>query len=618
MIKDDLLDEVIGPARYLGCEHNIVEKDPQTVTLRFALCYPDVYEVGTSHVGSHILYHVLNSRPDTYCERAYHPWSDATELLRRGNIPLASLETDTPLRDFHILGITLQHELNYASALSLLDLGGITLRAADRAPTEPIVIAGGPCAVNPEPMAPFFEALVIGEGEEVLHEIMDLLAGFSPPFADPEIRSRFLGELSRIEGVYVPSLWPVEQVGRFIVPQPPSPDKPVVRRRIVENLDAAPFPARPLVPYRESVHDRAQIEISRGCTRGCRFCQAGIIYRPTRERSVETLRRLANEIIAATGYDQISLSSLSCTDYTRIEELLELLHQDLSDRRVSIGLPSIRVDAFGVELARRVQRVKKSGLTFAPEAGSQSLRDRINKNVTEANLTEAAAAALQAGWHKIKLYFMIGLPGETDEDVLAIAQTVQQMLDLGRECLGKRSGRLRLNVSVALFIPKPHTPFQWAAQDSLDQFDHKRRLLRERLDRHKQVKLSCHDAPAAIVEAFLSRGDRTAADVIESAFRSGAMLDAWTEHFDYHRWCQAATEHDIDIQTAASTPIPVDAALPWDHIDVGVTKEYLLSELEKSQAGTTTDDCRDAQCYDCGIQRLVASCYSDGDAHEPA
>ncbi len=611
---DNLLDDVVGPARYIGCEHNMVEKDPQSVALRFALCYPDVYEVGTSHVGSQILYHILNSRADTYCERVYHPWADAVQLLKERNIRLASLETGTPLTDFHVVGITLQHELNYTNVLSLLDLGGVALRSCERTADEPIVIGGGPCAVNPEPLAPFFDALVIGDGEEVVQEIMDLLGRHSPPFPDMHSRERFLRELSGVEGVYVPFLWPVKKVGRFLVPQPPSADRPSVRRRVVEDLDAAPFPTRPIVPYRESVHDRAQVEISRGCTRGCRFCQAGIIYRHTRERSVETLRRQANEIIDATGYDQISLSSLSCTDYTEIETLLEVLHQDLSERRVSIGMPSIRADAFGVELARRVQRVKKSGLTFAPEAGSQALRDRINKNVTEQDLREAVEAAFRAGWQTIKLYFMIGLPGETDDDVLGIGETVQQMLELGRQCLGKRSGRMQFNVSVALLVPKPHTPFQWAGQDSLPQFEYKRRMLLQQMGRRKQVKLNCHDAPAAIVEAFLARGDRRAADVVETAYHCGAVLDAWTEHFDFERWRNAAAEHGIDIEKAASEEIPLDAVLPWDHIDVGVTKEYLLRELERSQKGVTTDDCRLGECQDCGMTRLVGRCFTGGDA----
>jgi radical SAM family uncharacterized protein len=599
---------VNGPARYIGCEHNIVEKNPDTVAIRFALCYPDVYEVGTSHVGSQILYHIINKRNDTYCERFFHPWVDAAELLRGSDLLLASLETRTPLREFHIAGFTLQHELNYPSVLSMLELGGVRLRAAERQADEPLIIAGGPCAVNPEPMAPFFDAFAIGDGEEVIHEILNLLGQHDPPFDTATGKAELLSELDSIEGIYVPSLWPVAKSGGYLVATWRTDGKQAVRRRVVEDLDAAEFPSAPIVPYRESIHDRAQLEISRGCTRGCRFCQAGMIYRPTRERSVETLRAQANEIIAATGYDEISLTSLSCTDYTRIEELMQVLHEDLGDQRVAIGLPSIRVDAFDVKLAERAQRVKKTGLTFAPEAGSQAMRERINKNVTEEDLTGAATAALHAGWHRLKLYFMIGLPEETDEDVLAIAETVTRLVELGRECLGHKSGKLQFNLSVAIFIPKPHTPFQWVAQDTAEDFERKRALLQDHLRSCKQVRLRCHDPQQAVVEAFLSRADRTAADVIEATYRAGAILDPWTEHFDFGRWERAAAEQGIDLEERASAAISLDAELPWGHIDVGVSRQFLLEELEKSRGGILTPDCRLTACHHCGVQEVVSEC----------
>ncbi len=607
MIDDNLLGRVVGPARYIGCEHNIVEKAPEDVALRFALCFPDVYEVGSSHVGSGILYHVLNSREDTYCERAYHPWPDATAIMQQESIPLATLETHTPLSDFHAVGISLSHELNYTTALSLLALGGIPLRASARVFSDPIVIAGGPCTVNPEPLAAFFDLMVVGDGEEVVCEIAELLIECGVPFASSEAREEFLRRAADIEGVYVPALWNTVQAGHFVVASP-APGQQPVRRRIVQDLNSAAYPTAPIVPFKETIHDRGQVEISRGCSRGCRFCQAGMIYRPVRERTVDTLRQQAKEIIRNTGYDQISLTSLSCTDHSRISEVLEALHEDLSEQRVSIGLPSIRVDKFGLELAKRVQRVKKSGLTFAPEAGTQRMRDSINKGVTEEDLREAVLGALRAGWHKIKLYFMIGFPGETDEDVIGIIETVEALIREGRAILGNRAGKLTFNVSVALLIPKPHTPYQWVAQDTRGESERKRELLRT-LGRHvKHLKLHCHESKEAVLEAYLARADRTAADVIESAYNLGAVLDEWTEQFDFGIWERAASEHGLNIYDEAASAIPVDASLPWDHIDTGVTKSFLQRELERSAQGVTTPYCLQDGCCGCGVSHFVDEC----------
>lgn len=621
MIPEDRLADVQNPSRYIGRELNIIDKDPSQVDIRFALCFPDVYEVGISHVGSHILYHLLNQREDTYCERSYYPWPDAVEVLREESTPLATLETSTPLSDFDIIGFTLQHELNFTTVLAMMELGNIPLRTTDRACTDPLCIAGGPCTVNPEPMAPFFDAMVIGEGEEVIGEICDCVGGCGP-IETAEDRAYCLQRLAQIEGVYVPSLWEVEDAGRFLIPRPIADGPETVRRRLVEDLDGIDFPTAPIVPYTEAIHDRGQIEINRGCTRGCRFCQAGTIYRPTRQRSVETLREQANELIENTGYDEVSLTSLSCTDYPEITALLEALHEDLSDRRVSIGLPSIRADAFGVQLARRVQRVKKTGLTFAPEAGSQRMRDRINKNVEEADLFEAVRAAYESGWSTIKLYFMIGLPGETDDDIEAIADIIARVVALGRQILsGKQKSRLQVNVSVALFIPKPHTPFQWVAQDTREEFERKRRILMRRVGADRDVHIRCHDPQKAAVEAFLARGDRRAADVVEAAFSRGAVLDPWTEHFQYDRWLQAAEECGIDIEAEVSDPIDKEAPLPWDHIDVGVSREFLLRELARAEQGLTTPDCRTGACTGCGMQRLTVVCpvnqpLKRGHAHE--
>ncbi len=605
MIDEKLLAHVDGPARYIGIEHNMVRKSPEDVALRFALCYPDVYEVGTANVGLAIIYDILNRRHDTYCERSFVPAADAIELLRRHGSPLRSLETSTPLSEFHAVGITLQHELNYPGTLCLLDLGGIPIRTAQRPPGAPIVIGGGPCTVNPEPLAPFFDAVFVGEAEHALPELADLLAAAALPPSDAASRRDLLAQIGNLQGFYIPGEWQPEQRGRFLIPVAP-PGRSRVVRRVAPDLDAANFPRAPIVPYREPIHDRAQLEISRGCTRGCRFCQAGMIYRPVRQRSIETLRAQANEIIKATGYDDISLCSLSCTDYDGVERLIDALHDDLSGRRVGIGLPSMRIDAFSVDLARKVSRVRKTGLTFAPEAGSQRMRDRINKNVTDRDILGTVAAAVLSGWTTLKLYFMIGLPGEEDEDILAIADLVEQVLGVARHHAGGRKGRLQINVSVALFIPKPHTPFQWAAQDDLHTFSRKRAMLRERLGSNPRIKLSCHDAETAVVEAFLARGDRRSGDVLETAFKLGAFLDPWSEHFSFERWERAAAEHGLDLRTEAAAAISADAELPWDHIDVGVDKDFLQRELERSERLAITEDCRIGGCVGCGMQRHAA------------
>ncbi|HCU35363.1 MAG TPA: TIGR03960 family B12-binding radical SAM protein, partial [Armatimonadetes bacterium] len=570
-----------------------------------------------------IIYDILNRRPDTYCERSFVPAADAIELLRRHGSPLRSLETSTPLSEFHAVGITLQHELNYPGVLCLLDLAGIPIRSAQRSPNAPIVIGGGPCAVNPEPLAPFFDAIFVGEAEHALPELADVLTAARLPMSDADSRRELLAQIGSLPGFYIPGEWQPEQRGRFLIPVAPHGRGRVVRR-VVPDLDAADFPRAPIVPYREPIHDRAQLEISRGCTRGCRFCQAGMIYRPVRQRSIETLRAQANQIIKATGYDDISLCSLSCTDYDGIDGLIEALHEDLGGQRVGVGLPSMRIDAFSVDLARKVSRVRKTGLTFAPEAGSQRMRDRINKNVTDEDLLGTVAAAVLSGWTTLKLYFMIGLPGEEDDDIPAIADLVEQVLGVARHHAGGRKGRLQINVSVALFIPKPHTPFQWARQDDLQTFSRKRAMLRERLGSSPRIKLSCHDAETAVVEAFLARGDRRCAEVLETAYRLGAFLDPWSEHFSFERWERAAAEHGLDLCKGAASAIAPDAELPWDHIDVGVGKDFLLRELERSERLQTTDDCRIGGCVGCGMQQHAAcaesapaSCPQSTDGPQP-
>ncbi|MEN6401967.1 MAG: radical SAM protein, partial [Armatimonadia bacterium] len=510
-----------------------------------------------SHLGSQILYSLINSLSHSYCERVYHPWLDAVEYLREHDLPLKSLETHTPLSGFDFVGLTLQHELNYTNVLSLLDLGRVTLRTDQRRPDEPLVIGGGPCAYNPEPLAPFFDFFVIGEGEEVVVEILDLyVASDFRTNRTAETRLALLRQLDEVEGVYVPQFG----TGRRVT------------KRVVEDFEHAHASLAPVVPHSQIVHDRGQLEINRGCTRGCRFCQAGMIYRPVRERSVETLVEQATQIVDNTGYDELSLVSLNCPDYSNILTLVDRLHEKLAPRRVALGLPSLRTDSFSVELAERVQRVKKTGLTFAPEAGSQCLRDGINKGVTEENLMDAARAAFDNGWHRLKLYFMIGLPGETEDDVRAIADLIDKVMLLAREVLGKEKGRLNIGVSVASFIPKPHTPFQWARQNTIEELQAKQHLLRELLARQRQVKLSFHGADQALLEGLLARGGRDWADLIEAAYRAGAVFEGWSDRFSFELWQRVAAERNLDLLAEAAREWSPDGPLPWDHIDCGVTK----------------------------------------------
>jgi len=585
MLPDDLLARVQQPARYIGSEVNMVRKDPSAVDVRMVLCYPDAYEVGMSHVGLHILYRVANERPDVYCERAFHPQDDAASLLREAGRPLWALESGDPLSAFDVVGITLQYELTFTGVLGLLELGGIPLRSSERTDSDPIVLGGGPCANNPEPMAPFFDAFVIGDGEEALLEVLDAVkANKGKP------RSARLQALARIPGVYVPSLH--------------EPERPRVCRRIVADLDEAPYPDKPVVPFVEMVHDRAQVEVARGCSRGCRFCQAGMIYRPVRERSPEVVLRLAEKMVAATGYDEVSLVSLNCPDYTGIEGLIDRLHENLGDRRVSVGLPSLRIDTFSVALARKVQRVRKSGLTFAPEAGSQRLRDAINKGVTEADLLSTVQAAFAAGWHTLKLYFMIGLPTETDDDVLAIVDLVKAVAKTGRETLGRKSARMRLNVSVSTLVPKAHTPLQWDGQLPAEEIRRRQDLIRDRV-RDKQVTLSFHHVGQSVVEAALARGGRQTAEAILAAYHAAPVLDAWSERFDYGRWHRAFEQAGLDLEHEATRTLSTDERLPWDHIDAGASKAFLLAERAAVDAETLTPDCRWSSCSDCGVSALM-------------
>lgn len=572
---DEVLPRVTKPARYTGGEYNAVHKDHACVDVRFALAFPDAYEIGMSNLGLRILYEILNRRDDTVAERVFAPWVDMEDEMRRAGLPLFALESGVPVRDFDILGFSLGYELTYTNVLNMLDLAGIPVLASERGDDDPLVIAGGCCAFNPEPMDDFIDAFVIGEGEEVVHEVVD---AFKRRRADG--RPALLRELAAIEGVYVPSLYDVSYNPDGTVKEirPKSPGiRPTIKKRVIRDLDSAEYIESPVIPFIETVHDRIPLEVMRGCSRGCRFCQAGMVYRPVRQRSPEKLVELADVLAANTGYDDISLLSLSTPDYRGIEDLVRCLIERYQDRRIGISLPSIRADAPCVQLAAEIQKVRKSGLTLAPEAGTQRMRDVINKNVTEDDHLAAAEAAFRCGWKRIKLYFMIGLPTETDDDLIGIAHLARDVYRVGRNMGFKPT----VNLSVANFVPKPHTPFQWRAQDSVEELERKQSVLMKAL-REKHVALSWHDARASRLEAVLSRGDRRLGAVILAAWKKGCRFDAWDEHFDYDKWTESLRECGLDPAFYANRRRAHDEVLPWDHIDCGVTGEYLMREDERA------------------------------------
>lgn len=575
MDLDLVLPRVTKPARYTDGEWNAVHKDHASARARFALLYPDSYEVGMSHLGLQILYYILNSHPEYLAERCFAPWPDMEEQLRARKVPLFSLESRTPLREFEVVGITLPYELTYTNILNMLDLAGIPIRAADRGPGDPLVIGGGAGAVNPEPVAEFFDAILIGEGEEAILEIAEA--------ACDKDRGRALARLAEIPGMYVPSLYEYRAEKRgprnAVRPREGAPAR--VPRRFVADLDAAPFPTRQMVPFLETVHSRVTLEIMRGCARHCRFCQAGAAHRPRRARRVETLLRQAEEAVAATGYDEISLLALTSVDYPDIKGLVSALVSKFGGQGVGVSLPSLRVDAFSVELANKIQEVRKSGLTFAPEAGTERLRRVIGKQVSEEDLFAAAEAAFSSGWRRLKLYFMIGLPTETEEDVQGVVDLVSRLVAFGRGALGSRRGQLGINVSVAAFVPKPHTPFQWMGQEEMDSLARKQRILQQGL-RDRAVKLSWTDPEVSALEAAISRGDRRVGRVIEGAWRGGATFDAWGEHFSFPRWEQAFRQAGLEMSDYAHAPLEFGDSLAWDHVDCGIEKENLRQEAERA------------------------------------
>lgn len=602
---DELFERVQKPARYTGGELNSMVKDKSKVNVRFAFCFPDLYEVGMSHLGMKILYGLKNAVEDFWCERVFAPDTDMEVLMRENRIPLFALESRDPIRDFDFVGFTLQYEMCYTTILNMLDLAGIPLRADQRDDTMPLVIAGGPCACNPEPLADFFDIFILGEGEEVNLELMTLYREHKLQGYD---KRRFLKAAAQIEGVYVPAFYEVtyHEDGRVqaIIPHEGAPA--TIRKRVILDMDKVYYPESFVVPFVDIVHDRAMSEIFRGCIRGCRFCQAGFIYRPVREKSVDTIDRQSRSLCETSGYEEFSLSSLSTSDYTRLEELLNRLLSWAEEQHTNISVPSLRVDGFSEELANRLNVLRRNGLTFAPEAGTQRLRDTINKNLTEEEILETARRAFSGGWTSVKLYFMMGLPTETAEDIVGINELGQKIVNCFYQNPNKPKGKgVTVSVSVSCFVPKPFTPFQWEPQDTLAQLEQKQRILRESVTT-KKVSLSWHDAKTSYLEAVLARGDRRLGAVLEKAFHRGFNLDAWSEHFDFDAWMEILRDCGLDPDFYACRRREADEVFPWDHIDIGVTKAFLWEENQRAHDGVTTPNCRQ-QCSHCG-----ATCFKGG------
>lgn len=602
MIKeklDAILDLVEKPARYIGMEmHSVIKPDDQ-VSVRFAFAFPDTYEVGMSHLGLHILYQLINKEEGLQCERVFAPWPDMEAVMRTAEIPLYTLESYRPLSEMDVVGFTLQYELSYTNILNMLELGGIPVLSADRGNHDPVVIAGGPCAFNPEPLADIIDLFVIGEGEEVTLELLRLYESMKPGFD----RGAFLRQAAQIEGIYVPSFYQVSYnddgtLAAFEPVEPGIPSK--IRKRLMKDLNLSYFPDKFIVPFIDTVHDRAMVELFRGCTRGCRFCQAGMIYRPIRERSADEVVRLSEALLSTTGYEELSLTSLSTLDHSEIRPTIEALSKLNEDAKIGLSLPSLRLDSFSVEVLKEIQKVRKTGLTFAPEAGSQRMRDIINKNVDEQDLTETMRQIFELGWDKVKLYFMIGLPFETMEDVDGIAGLGDLVTYVHKRVSSvHKSKGLSVTVSASCFVPKPFTPFQWEPQDSLEQFKEKQRYLKQRIT-NKKIKFSYHDAETSRVEAVFARGDRRISKGLIEAWKNGARFDGWNDYFRYERWAEAFEKTGIDMDFYATRKRSYSELLPWDHIDAGVDKHFLVAENENAKSGTTTQDCRDG-CIGCGV-----------------
>ena len=597
----DILSSVQKPARYTGGEFASIIKPADEVEATICLAFPDVYEVGMSYLGFKILYHLLNKQQGVQAERVYAPWIDMEAKMRERHIPLRTLETKKTFKECDIVGFTLQYELSYTNILNMLDLGGVPVLAAERTEEDPLVIVGGPCVYNPEPLADFFDFAIIGEGEEVMAEVMEAYKAWKRA-GKPGGRQAFLQEVVKINGIYVPSFYEVEYNENLTVKavRPVNVNAPaVVYKRVVRDMNSVDFPTSPIVPFGEIVHDRIMLEVFRGCSRGCRFCHAGMVYRPVRERKPEVLKDLARQLVDNTGYNEISLVSLSSADYSCLAPMVHDMIEEFKDDRVSVSLPSLRIDSFCVAIAKEIQAVRKSGLTFAPEAGSQKMRDVINKGVTEEDLMNAVGAAFESGWNSVKLYFMIGLPFENDDDVLAIADLARKVQYKYYQVTGKRG--CKVTCSASFFVPKPYTAFQWFAQDDLENIRRKQFLLKDEIKTIKNVTLNYHDSKTGIIEAVFARGDRKVGKALLLAWQKGARFDGWSDCFDYERWLEAFAEAGLDKDFYAARQRGEHEVFPWEHISPGVSRKFLWNEWQKAYAQQLTHDCRRSTCTGCGV-----------------